>query len=331
MTVAASLDQDCASTLKVCRAPLNNLFVCPQTGAALTVQRGALVSSDGRRYPIVREIPRFVTDDKYVGSFSFEWNTHTDTQLDAFNGSASSEAIFAEKTALRPVDVAGKLVLDAGVGAGRFSDVLSRWGANVVGIDLSYAVEAAHANFRDRANVMIAQADIGKLPFADGTFDLIVSIGVLHHTPSTETYFKALVPKLKPGGRIVIWVYPNEGDYKIRNYWIPYTSRIPAEAFYDWCRWFVPWAALRRESLLVQVIHRLFPFSNQGLGMENDILDTFDGYSPSFHGIHSNAEVTGWFADTGLAEIKALPVLTSVTGIRPSSTGPAGTASTGSG
>jgi SAM-dependent methyltransferase len=296
---------------------LTDVLVHPQTKKKLTWQPDGLIAEDGTVFPIVRGIPRFVGSDAYVNSFSFEWNTHNRTQLDSFTGSEASEAFFAEKTTLTPDDVRGRLVLDAGIGAGRFSDVLSRWGANVVGVDLSYAVEASHANFLDRENVLVAQADIGQLPFAPGTFDLIVSIGVLHHTPDTEKYFKALVPLLKEGGRICIWVYPKIGDYITRNEWIPYTSRIPSKMFYDWCRWFVPLAERHRDRRWVQMARKLFPFSDQGLGLENDILDTFDGYSPTFHGIHTPEEVVRWFNEAGLSEVRALPYLTAVTGVRP--------------
>ncbi|HVJ51820.1 MAG TPA: class I SAM-dependent methyltransferase [Aliidongia sp.] len=295
---------------------LANLFVDPRTKQKLAWESDRLVAANGASFPVIRGIPRFVSSDHYVNSFSLEWNTHNNTQLDSVTGSSASEAFFREKTGLTPEDVKGRVVLDAGIGAGRFSDILSRWGANVVGVDLSYAVEASHVNFIERENVLVAQADIGNLPFAPETFDIIVSIGVLHHTPNTEKYFKALVPLLKRGGRISIWVYPKVGDYITRNEWIPYTSRIPSKMFYSWCRWFVPFALNQRDRRWVQIVRKLFPFSDQGLGMENDILDTFDGYSPTYHGIHSPEEVVGWFEQTGLRDVQALPYLTAVTGVK---------------
>ena len=158
------------------REIFSNLFRCPESGEPLQLEDDALVSSSSRRWPIVKNIPRFVRSDLYVGSFSFEWNIHAHTQLDSFTSERSSEEVLKQKTGLNSEQVFGKLVLDAGVGAGRFCDILSRWGADVVGVDLSYAVEVAYRNLRDRPNVIIAQADIGKLPFAPETFDFIVSI-----------------------------------------------------------------------------------------------------------------------------------------------------------
>ena len=275
----------------------------PKSGELLRYEAQAVVSNSSR-FPIVRGVPRFVTSDLYVKSFSFEWTTHSETQLDCFTGSRSSEEQFIKKTGFSARDLQGKLVLDAGVGAGRYADVVSRWGGDVVGVDLSFAVESAHQNFADRPNVWIAQADIGALPFAPLSFDYIFSIGVLHHTPDTRAYFLKLVRFLKPGGTIAIWVYPQEGDYAIRQRWIKFVNKLPPRMFYAWCRWFVPWAQGRLSNPWVDLVRRMFPFSAQGLGVENDILDTFDGYSPRYHGIHSPDEVEGWFQEAGLQDIQ---------------------------
>lgn len=274
----------------------------PLTGDVLR-QDGEQFVSYGHVYPIVNGIPRFVASDLYVGSFSFEWNLHSKTQLDCYSGNTSSEQEFCEKTGFTPDDLRGKLVLDAGVGAGRYADVISRWGTDVVGVDLSFAVEAAARNVGDRENVWIAQADIGRLPFAPGTFDAIFSIGVLHHTPSTKEYFLRLVPLLKPGGTIAIWVYPKERDYLIRQQWVPFVNKVPVRMFYTWCRWFVPWAEAHLTNPWVGAIHRIFPFPTHRLGIEHDILDTFDGYSPRYHGTHSPEEVQKWFKEAGLVKI----------------------------
>src|SRR5690349_12990091 len=131
---------------------LFDTLACPVCHAPLTVHGDVLRCSGAHVFPVVGDIPRFVRTDDYVDSFSFEWNTHKTTQLDSVRRDTSSEDIFRKKTGFGPEDLRGKLVLDAGIGAGRFTDVMARWGANVIGIDLSFAVEAAHHNFREREN-----------------------------------------------------------------------------------------------------------------------------------------------------------------------------------
>jgi len=294
---------------------LLNILVCPNTRQNLLYSNDKFYTADQKYvYPVVNGIPRFVESDFYVKSFSFEWNIHNQTQIDIFRGDNYSEKEFLSKTGFTKEELKGKLVLDAGVGAGRFAEVISRWGAKVVGIDLSYAVEAAYKNLKNRENVYILQADIAKLPFSYETFDYIFSIGVLHHTPNTKEYFKKLVPFLKPGGEIAIWVYPKEPSFITRSQWIPFTNKIPTKAFYEWCKWFVPFALKRLNTPLIGVIKNLFPFSHTTWGVENDILDTFHGYSPKYHGIHSPEEVREWFLEAGLKDIYFLPASTSVRG-----------------
>ena len=286
----------------LCRR-IDELLCDPVTRAQLRLEGNAYLGGT-KPYPVINGIPRFVHSDLYVRSFSFEWNTHDRTQLDVYRDDRPSEREFVAKTDFTPEFLRGKLVLDAGVGAGRYADVASRWGADVVGIDLSYAVEAAQRNVGQRPNVWIAQADIGALPFKHGSFDVIFSIGVLHHTPDTRTYFNKLVPLLKPGGVIAIWVYPNSEAYVVRQRWVPFVNKLPARAFYAWCRWFVPWAERRIDHPLMGAIRRVFPFPTHGLGVEYDILDTFDGYSPAFHGVHSPEEIEGWFLEANLVDIR---------------------------
>src|SRR5262245_52666196 len=98
------------------------VFASPVTGAPLEWHDDHLASAEGERFPIVRGIPRFVSDDLYTGSFSFEWRTFNQTQLDVFQGSDSSEEVLRAKTGLVPEEVRDRLVLDAGTGAGRFAD-----------------------------------------------------------------------------------------------------------------------------------------------------------------------------------------------------------------
>jgi SAM-dependent methyltransferase len=111
----------------------------------------------------------------------------------------------------------GKLVLDCGCGKGRHLVLSAEFGAHeVIGIDLSEAVDAAFANTRHLPNVHVVQADIYELPLKR-EFDYVYSIGVLHHLPDPEGGFRKLVETLAPGGTISAWVYGRE-----RNLWIIY-------------------------------------------------------------------------------------------------------------
>jgi len=169
-------------------------LACPQCRGQLTLKEevfcgqeivSGILSCNGcrRTYPIVRGIPRFVSTDNYASSFSFEWNRFRTTQLDSVNHRGESESRFQASLDF-PLDrLRGMLVLDAGCGMGRFAEVALKYEAKVIGMDLSSAVEAASENLGTHLDAYFIQADLFAPPFREGTFDLVYSLGVLHHTP----------------------------------------------------------------------------------------------------------------------------------------------------
>ena len=79
-------------------------------------------------FEIVNCIPRFVPGEMYTGSFGFQWKRFYDVQIDVINKKAESEQTFTQKTGLTSEDVKGKALCDAGMGSGRFAEVVCRWG-----------------------------------------------------------------------------------------------------------------------------------------------------------------------------------------------------------
>lgn len=302
---------------------LDGILLCPACRAVLPEQ-GAwaadhIACACGRRVPVVRGIPRFVPDDQYVGSFSFEWRTHAQTQLDG-DESRESEEAFREKTGLTPEDVRGKRVLDVGCGMGRFSDVVSRWGGNVVSIDLSLAVESAFANLGQRGNVRVLQADVFQLPFAAASFDIVFSMGVLHHTPDCKRAFQSILPLVKPGGTVAIWVYGHVGAFRhFSDFYRRFTTRLPHGLLHQLCRLSVPLYHLYRIPLLGRPFQTVFPISMHPKARWR-VLDTFDWYAPRYQSHHTYPEVFRWFKEAGLADIDVLDFPVALRGTRPRQT-----------
>lgn len=303
------------------RLDLTGILVCVRCGAALPPEAswdatGTRCAGCGAAVPVVRGIPRFVDSDTYTESFSFEWKRHPCTQLDSA-ASRESEETFRAKTGLRPEDVAGRLVLDVGCGMGRFADVVSRWGGQVVGVDLGLAIEAAHANLEGRANVRLLQADLFQFPFRRGAFDIVYSIGVLHHTPDCEKAFRQLVPFVRPGGRLCVWVYGTMGPWeRFARLYRRVTVRMPRRLLHALCHAAVPWYYLCRLPLVGPLLWTLFPIS---LHPNPDwrVLDTFDWYSPRYQSLHTFPEVYRWFQSEGLVDITLLDFPVAVAGTRP--------------
>src|SRR5262245_57598559 len=158
------------------------------------------------QYPIVRSIPRFVSNDNYAASFGLEWTRHARTQYDSQSGTNLSEKRFFEETGW-PRRMEGEVILEAGSGSGRFTEQAANTGAMVVSFDLSVAVEVNHATNGARDNVLIVQADIRRIPCRSGAFDKVFCFGVLQHTPDPRGAFMCLPEVLRPGGTLVVDVY----------------------------------------------------------------------------------------------------------------------------
>src|SRR5207244_9916564 len=140
----------------------------------------------GASYAIVGFVPRFVPAENYAGNFGFQWNRFSKTQLDSNTGVPISRQRLFGSSGWAPEDLAGKLVLDVGCGAGRFTEAALSAGARVVSIDYSSAVDACYNNFAPNPRLNVMQADIYALPFRPAQFDFIYCLGVLQHTPDVN-------------------------------------------------------------------------------------------------------------------------------------------------
>ena len=267
---------------------------------------------------------RFVEPENYAGSFGFQWQVYARTQLDDAE-SRASERDFFRKTGLTAADLKGKLVLDVGCGMGRFADVATRWGARVVGIDLSAAAEVAAKNLADREFVAL-QADVFALPFAAQSFDCIYSIGVLHHTPDCEAAVKALPQYLKPGGTLAVWLYSAYNPwYRFSDLYRRFTHKMPAKTLHGLLRVVVPVVngvdrALRAIPLIGAPLSGLVRYVapvNRNPNRRWRVLDTFDWYSPKYQSKHTYEEVFRWFESCGLEDLHVVEVPIAVRGRKP--------------
>src|SRR5271157_2099506 len=113
-----------------------------------------------------------------------------------------------------------RLGLDAGCGVGRQLLPLAHQGFKVVGVDREAAVLRVlkTALTAEALPAPLLQADLRHLPFADGSFDLAISINVINHgyAATFRNYCRELVRVLKPGGRLFINVSPRAFAEQVR-------------------------------------------------------------------------------------------------------------------
>jgi SAM-dependent methyltransferase len=111
---------------------------------------------------------------------------------------------------IESLDVAGKQLLEIGLGEGSDSELLIRQGARWSGVDLTAAsVERVRTRLalRDLPYEDLRQGSVLQLPFADNSFDMVFSHGVLHHVPDIEQAQREIHRVLRPGGELVIMMY----------------------------------------------------------------------------------------------------------------------------
>ena len=293
---------------------LLDLLVCPGCKGELTlvtdqtagpeIMTGKLTCASCRAtYPITGGIPRFVARDAYAESFGDEWHRFRTVQIDSLNGTTESADGFTLKTGLGPGDVHGRLVLDAGVGAGRYAEVMARWGAEVIGVDLTRAVDAAAENLRALPSVHLIQADIFALPFRDETFDVAYSIGVLHHTPDSAGAFRRVAATVKKGGQLAVYVYFAGGLSRyVSDALRAVTTRLPRPIVYYASAVAIPLNVLHRLPLVGRVSQILLP-TNTHPDWRWRWLDTFDWYTPKYQWKHRYPEVIRWFREAGFSDL----------------------------
>lgn len=120
-------------------------------------------------------------------------------------------------------DLAGKQILEIGPGAGGHSALFARHGASMASIDITRARARATARKFKILGVndcIALQGDAEKLPFDNGTFDIVYSNGVLHHTNDTEAAIDEVFRVLKPGGNAVIMLYCKSSWHYWINMWL---------------------------------------------------------------------------------------------------------------
>jgi SAM-dependent methyltransferase len=302
------------------------------------IDAGVLVGG-ARRFAIAGGIPRFVeyTDagqDQTSASFGYKWQ-----QTDSYDSGAVADLTrrwmvarygFEDLSAMTARFARARRILDAGCGSGYSSSIwmTPEWfaagSAEWYGADISEAIDVARQRLGTSDRLHYVQADIGRLPFADASFDVIFSEGVMHHTPSTERAFRALVPLLAPGGEFMFYVYRRKSpmrefaDDYIRDIVSPLEPAAALEALRPLTALAralaelhatvdvtadVPLLGIRAGRHDVQRLvywHFAKLFWNDGLSFDENNLVNFDWYHPRYAHRHTEEEVRGWCADAGL-------------------------------
>lgn len=221
-----------------CPACLESLYVSwREPDKANSIHEGLLRCVCGEWFPVIESIPRMLLSphrEAVLADHSDFARRHAEKlpewRVPSFEGHekvqrATALSFGAEWSHFRDVrsdyawlfdryfegvDLAryrGLWVLDAGCGMGRWAAYWALAGACVVAVDLGPAVEVAAETLQGHSNAHLVQADLLRLPFAEATFPVVYSMGVLHHLADPEAGFRSVASRVAPGGLLGAYLY----------------------------------------------------------------------------------------------------------------------------
>jgi SAM-dependent methyltransferase len=270
-------------------------------------------------FPITSGVPRFaaphqVERDKQATAEGFGWQWRHFTQEDL----RYAEQLLGWIAPVTPEFFRDKVVLEGGCGKGRHTQLAARWGAReVIGIDLSEAVDTAFAATRSLPGAHIIQADIYRLPLAR-KFDYAFSVGVLHHLPDPRQGFLSLASKVKPGGHVSAWIYGAENNEWITRWVNPvrekltsridrrallHLSKIPAAALYLATKLIYGPLNRSRSSLAQHLFYNDYLSAIAPFGWREQHTIVFDHLlaPTAFYILHEDFE--SWWRDVGATDV----------------------------
>lgn len=321
---------------------LRGLLVDPVSHEELTfrpttpgAQDGVLLSARGDAYPVTNGIPRLlppldVDQTQTSGSFGFKWS-----RSESFGSPRWQETYrtwLVEKYGFESVHemrafFAGRRVLDVGTGAGMASAVWldDTWPGELwIGLDISSSVDIAKERLGSLPGTAFVQADALHLPFRAGSFDVVFSEGVLHHTRSTREAIASVARVLVPAGEALFYVYRKKApgrefvDDYVRSLIVtldpgeawkrlgPLTRlaqalaelKVDIEVPED-----VPLLGIRAGRYDIQRFiywHFAKLFWNDALSFEENLHVNFDWYHPRYAHRQTEEEVRAWCDSAGL-------------------------------
>ena len=293
-------------------------------GARRVEEASELACPEGCRVPVVQGIPRFVEASNYAAAFGWQWKKFRRTQLDSHTGTTISRDRLARCLGGSLDVLRGKTVLEVGCGAGRFTELMLGAGARVVACDLSLAVEANYENcHREGGGYFVCQADVRRLPFTPASFDFVVCLGVVQHTPDPDETIASLARQVRPGGMLVIDHYTyatpkNRVQTLLRRFLISLPPRVATPIALAVTRALLPlhkisWSEKRGRWRLRGPLRKYSPLADyafdypqlgERLLAEWSVLDTHDMVTDHYKHLRGVEEIRATLESCGLEDLE---------------------------
>ena len=169
----------------------------------------------------------------------------------------------------------------------------------------------------------VIQADLNHLPFREESFDLVYSMGVLHHLPDPERAFRYLLRFVKPGGEFRMFLYWAPERQPLKRLLLKAVSalrmltvRMPHRLLYPlsyvaaslvWTCFVWPYRALKQIPMLSEIADRLPLRQYSRYPFRTCVNDQFDRLSAPLERRYSRAQVEQFLKSAGLEELNVFP------------------------
>ncbi len=282
-----------------------NALVCPVCCTHFVKHPGVLSCKNCKRsFPIYKNIPRLVVGvnsviEEVQQGFDSQWQyTSRDfNSKDYVLGEFVEQGLtnyLLEFTRLERNWFKKKRCLDVGSGFGRYSHALDELGAELYSIDLTPT--GVESTKRLAPHSTVAQANLFSLPLKQQAFDLVISIGVLHHTPSTRAAFDRVSRMVKKNGVFVIMVYEKHNPLKLflTECLRRALNALGKKKMFDAC-------------VVLEKIGKITPLryvGNAFITFGPSRYGNYDCYSAPINHHHTAEEVSKWFEENGFIDVE---------------------------
>jgi SAM-dependent methyltransferase/uncharacterized protein YbaR (Trm112 family) len=281
--------------------PIHSHFVQRHAGGALE-QYGAYFFPEAEPASGERAV---------MNSFSKEWLEYDYDGVIWEMSYTDHELRFIKEMGPELANPAARTFLEVGCGLGITTYLAHKnSGADAVGLDLSLAVWKASRHYRANPFLHFVEASVFSMPFARGSFDLIYSRGVLHHTVSTKNAFESAAPLCRQGGTLYLWVYGmgsiRETVFRRVVYGLERAVRPALSASPDSlpARTFL--TAMGGGYVIFNGMRRAFNPAIQPLTLSRGVHAARDRFTPKYAHRHEVSEVVEWFERAGFDPVEVV-------------------------
>jgi len=196
----------------------------------------------------------------------------------------------------------GKDVLECGCGGGQHTAFVAPLAQSITAVDLN-TIDIARQRNAAFPNVRFVEADLGTMNLGR-QFDIVFSIGVIHHTDDPDRTFERIYEHCKPGGRVIIWTYSAEGNALVRYLVEPARKLVLRHLPRSW----LVWLARILTALMYPVVYTIYRFralqflpyyeyfvNFRRLSYERNVLNVFDKLNAPQTRFTTRQKCAEWF------------------------------------